>query len=283
MKEPEDWWQSHYGAAIPIAHRLRFQVPDRWFRIHSLPQSKRYPQKPSEYSGLLARHNTVATDILGSQKPLPMMKRQISCLRLCKQARLMRPTMAALTCFSRQRRGAINSSGDMQTGCPSTRRGYETPNADALLLFMPGYDLPVLVYGVPLSPKGRTFTKRKAHLSCSAPCTNWSKPTACPRFTMPSSAAPARAARLPSSWSASDRPASAAQSSSSAPSPQRLSPPPLPPQAQKRTPLKPRSTLASALFFAARSRPPGICLGALRHYGALACPLPAAPGTFRLP
>ena len=67
MKEPKDWWQSHYGAALPIAHRLRFQVPDRWFRIHSLPQSKRYPQKPSEYSGLLARHNTVATDILGSQ------------------------------------------------------------------------------------------------------------------------------------------------------------------------------------------------------------------------
>ncbi|MBC7923008.1 MAG: hypothetical protein H7Z75_18170 [Ferruginibacter sp.] len=67
MAELKDGWQSHYGSATPVAHILRHQVPDRWFRIHSLPESKRYADTPDEYSILLARHNAVATEILGSQ------------------------------------------------------------------------------------------------------------------------------------------------------------------------------------------------------------------------
>lgn len=67
MKELKAWWQSHYDAATPVAHLLRHQVPERWFRIHSLPQSKRYAETLDEYSTLLTRHNTIATDVLGSQ------------------------------------------------------------------------------------------------------------------------------------------------------------------------------------------------------------------------
>lgn len=66
MKEAKDWWQSHYGSATPIAHILRHQIPDRWFRIHSLPESKRYAETPDEYLVLFTRHNTIATEILGS-------------------------------------------------------------------------------------------------------------------------------------------------------------------------------------------------------------------------
>jgi hypothetical protein len=69
MKELQNWWQSHYGSAIPIAHILRQQIRDRWFRIHSLPESKRYPETPDEYSILLTRQNKIATEILGSQTP----------------------------------------------------------------------------------------------------------------------------------------------------------------------------------------------------------------------
>ena len=36
-------------------------------RIHSLPESKRYADTPSEYSLLLSRHNEAATEALGSQ------------------------------------------------------------------------------------------------------------------------------------------------------------------------------------------------------------------------
>ena len=65
MKELKDWWQSHYGSAVPVAHLLRQQIQDRWFRIHSLPESKRYPETPDEYSILLARQNEIATEVLG--------------------------------------------------------------------------------------------------------------------------------------------------------------------------------------------------------------------------
>lgn len=67
MNDLKDWWQSHYGSAVPVAHILRHQVLDKWFRIHSLPESKRYAETPDEYSILLTRHNAVATKVLGSQ------------------------------------------------------------------------------------------------------------------------------------------------------------------------------------------------------------------------
>jgi transposase len=67
MSELQNWWQSHYGSAVPVAHIRRQQIQDRWFRIHSLPESKRYPKTPEEYSILLARQNKIATEVLGSQ------------------------------------------------------------------------------------------------------------------------------------------------------------------------------------------------------------------------
>jgi len=44
---------------------LRERFEDRWFRIHSLPGSKRYPEEPAEYDELLYRHNTIASEVLG--------------------------------------------------------------------------------------------------------------------------------------------------------------------------------------------------------------------------
>jgi hypothetical protein len=67
MTELQNWWQSHYSSAVPVAHILKQQIQDRWFRIHSLPESKRYPETPEEYSILLARQNKIATEVLGSQ------------------------------------------------------------------------------------------------------------------------------------------------------------------------------------------------------------------------
>lgn len=69
MKELKDWWHQYYGLAVPVASLLRQQVQDRWFRIHSLPDSKRYAETPNEYSLLFARHNEIATEVLGAQKP----------------------------------------------------------------------------------------------------------------------------------------------------------------------------------------------------------------------
>ena len=58
-------WQSHYGDCPPAGFLLLETFPERWFRIHSLPDSKRYADTARETSALLARHNTVASDVLG--------------------------------------------------------------------------------------------------------------------------------------------------------------------------------------------------------------------------
>ena len=47
----------------PVGFLLRQLYNDRWLRIHSLPESKRYAQTECEHKELLRRHNRVATDV----------------------------------------------------------------------------------------------------------------------------------------------------------------------------------------------------------------------------
>lgn len=56
-------WIKHL-ADPPISHRMRGSP--RWLRIHSLPNSKRYPESEAEYDELLRRHNVAADTVLGS-------------------------------------------------------------------------------------------------------------------------------------------------------------------------------------------------------------------------
>ena len=54
-----------YPESIPIGHLLRLDYPTRWFRIHSLPESKRYADDKDEWIILLYRQNTLITDLIG--------------------------------------------------------------------------------------------------------------------------------------------------------------------------------------------------------------------------
>ncbi len=67
--ECKKWWSKHLPDAPPLAHILRQTYQPRWLRIHSLPESKRYPETEAEYAELLFRHNTVATEVLGVGSP----------------------------------------------------------------------------------------------------------------------------------------------------------------------------------------------------------------------
>ena len=66
----ESLWTTRYSKAIPISHSFRHDYNDRWFRIHSLPESKRYPDNDAEWKILLSRQNSIITDILGENSKM---------------------------------------------------------------------------------------------------------------------------------------------------------------------------------------------------------------------
>ena len=57
-------WEAVYGTTLPLGHRLYQAFPNRWFRIHTLPKSKRYPENETERLEILRRHNTLLSDLL---------------------------------------------------------------------------------------------------------------------------------------------------------------------------------------------------------------------------
>src|SRR5215211_5157115 len=62
-------WPDWYPDAPPDGFLLREAYPERWLRIHSLPQAKRYPTSGFDYAELLRRHNAVADDVVGVGNP----------------------------------------------------------------------------------------------------------------------------------------------------------------------------------------------------------------------
>ncbi|MBX7227024.1 MAG: hypothetical protein K1X55_13405 [Chitinophagales bacterium] len=66
----ETFWLSTYPETIPIAYNFKHCYKDRWFRIHSLPESQRYPNTNQEWHILLSRQNRIITDIIGDSTQL---------------------------------------------------------------------------------------------------------------------------------------------------------------------------------------------------------------------
>lgn len=66
MQEPgfQQYWANEYPACPPIGFLLREKYKDRWFRIHSLPGSKRYPENDDEMREVLHRHNAILDALL---------------------------------------------------------------------------------------------------------------------------------------------------------------------------------------------------------------------------
>jgi len=67
-KEFEKFWTLVYPDTVLIPHYFKHDYADRWFRINSLPESKRYAEDEEEWQLLLDRQNTIITDLLGSGK-----------------------------------------------------------------------------------------------------------------------------------------------------------------------------------------------------------------------
>jgi hypothetical protein len=58
----EDWTHSFPGT-LPVTFLFRSELLSRWFRVHSLPGSKRYAEDALDWQILLTRHNDILDDL----------------------------------------------------------------------------------------------------------------------------------------------------------------------------------------------------------------------------
>lgn len=72
MKKEEfkSLWKSKFSDAYPIGHELKLVYENRWFRIHSLPESKRYAETKDEYQIIYERHNEIIEDLIGENEEI---------------------------------------------------------------------------------------------------------------------------------------------------------------------------------------------------------------------
>ncbi len=70
--ELTDYWQEEYGIE-PRTPLFRQQFKNRWCRIYSLPEGKRYPETRREYQILLQRHNRVLASLFSQEKNLVLL------------------------------------------------------------------------------------------------------------------------------------------------------------------------------------------------------------------
>ncbi|BDD80800.1 hypothetical protein TPB0596_05630 [Tsukamurella pulmonis] len=61
-------WQSSFGGRPPYAHWLPSYHYERWLRLHSLPESKQYPDTEAEYEVLLDRYFAEIDELHGDDE-----------------------------------------------------------------------------------------------------------------------------------------------------------------------------------------------------------------------
>jgi hypothetical protein len=64
------YWQSIYPESPPIASFFKRRLSERWARIHSLPESKRYADTKVEWNVLLDRQNSVIDSLVEQHAPV---------------------------------------------------------------------------------------------------------------------------------------------------------------------------------------------------------------------
>ncbi len=60
----EEFWEKNYPETPPINYFFQQKLHDRWLRIHSLHQSKRYANTKEEWDELFLRQHTVINDLI---------------------------------------------------------------------------------------------------------------------------------------------------------------------------------------------------------------------------
>ena len=66
-------WSTYFPEAYPISYELKWVYPNRWFRMHSLPESKRYAETEEEYQIILQRQNQLISDLIGEGEKIVLL------------------------------------------------------------------------------------------------------------------------------------------------------------------------------------------------------------------
>lgn len=72
-------WSLNYSDTAPISYLFKCEHPDRWFRIHSLPNAQRYAHNNREWEILLTRQNEIVTDLLGLDAKVLLVTGEFNC------------------------------------------------------------------------------------------------------------------------------------------------------------------------------------------------------------
>ena len=60
---------ARFRAAYPVSFLLRRAHRENWFRVHSLPDSKRYAETEAEWDTLIERHKSLSEAVIGLGGP----------------------------------------------------------------------------------------------------------------------------------------------------------------------------------------------------------------------
>lgn len=95
IEKLSNFWKEEFKDFAPVAHELKNQYSNRWFRYHALPESKRYPETEGEYLEITRRHNVFLQDTFGHNIKLLVLLPEYSDLELPQK-----PTGGNLGTFS---------------------------------------------------------------------------------------------------------------------------------------------------------------------------------------
>jgi hypothetical protein len=69
-EEIKSYWDEHFPGCPPVGYLFKQRYSDLWFRIHTLPESKRYPDIGDEYQEIFRRHNTLCSDLFSASESI---------------------------------------------------------------------------------------------------------------------------------------------------------------------------------------------------------------------
>lgn len=75
-EEFKTFWKTNFKETIPLNFTFRSTYPHRWLRIHSLPNSKRYPDNEAELTIILNRQNQVISDIFNKNEEIYIVRNE---------------------------------------------------------------------------------------------------------------------------------------------------------------------------------------------------------------